>query len=336
MGDDKAPGARGARVSAHDVARLAGVSQSAVSRALADLPGVSDETRARIRDIAEQLDYRPNALARGLITRTSGLVGVVVSNLGNPFLPDVLDRTLRLLRDRRRQALLFAAETGEEASAVAVELGRYRVDGCLVISPHLPEAVARRYARLGPTVLLFNRLVPGLDAASSVAIDNRAAGAMVAEHLLANGHRSFGYLHGIRGAATDGDRFEGFSARLAAAGAAPPAAGWGGYTYAGGASAARALLAEGRRPTALFCANDAMAMGAVDTARHALGLAVPGDVAVVGFDDAPPAAWPAYALTTVRQPVDAMLDAGLGLLEDPAAPPRDVVLAPELVLRASA
>jgi DNA-binding LacI/PurR family transcriptional regulator len=327
------------RARAQDVARRAGVSQSAVSRALANLPGVSRETRARIVAIADELDYRPNALARGLITRRSGLLGIVVSGLGNPFLAEALDRLLRLLRDAGRQVMVFAAETGAEADAAAFELGRFRVDGCFVTSPHLPRPVAERFARLGPTVLLFTPQVPGLDAASSVAVGNRAAGAMVADHLAGRGHRRLAYLHGIAGAATDRDRFAGFAERLAALGLPPPATARGGFSYEGGAAAVAGLLALDARPTALFAANDLMAMGAVDAARHRLGLAVPGDLAVVGFDDAAPAAWPSYALTTVRQPVEAMLREGVRLMldqcRDAAAPPRNLVLPPELVARAT-
>lgn len=326
-----------ARASALDVARRAGVSQSAVSRALANVPGVSAATRARILAIADELDYRPNALARGLITRRSGLFGIVVSSLGNPFLADALDRLLRLLRDGGRQVMVFAAETDAEADAAAFELGRFRVDGAFVTSPHLPRPVAERFARLGPTVLLFNPQVPGLDAASSVAVDNRAAGILVAEHLAGRGHRRIAYLHGIEGAATDLERFAGFADRLAALGLPPPAVARGGFTYDGGAAAAALLLAGPDRPTALFAANDSMAMGALDAARHRLGLAVPGEVAIVGFDDAAPAAWPAYALTTVRQPVDAMLRAGVALLldqlADPATAPQSTVFAPELIVR---
>jgi DNA-binding LacI/PurR family transcriptional regulator len=327
------------RASARDVAARAGVSQSAVSRALANLPGVSDATRARILAIADELDYRPNALARGLITRRSGLLGIVVSGLSNPFLADALDRLLRLIRDEDHQVMVFSAETGAEADAAAFELGRFHVDGAFVTSPHLPRPVAERYARLGPTVLLFNSRVPGLDAASSVAVDNRAAGALVANHLAARGHRRMAYLHGLSGAATDRDRFAGFAARLAALGLPPPATASGGFTYDGGAAAATTLLTGPSRPTALFAANDAMAMGALDAARHRLGLAVPRDLAIVGFDDAAPAAWSAYALTTVRQPVEPMLRAGVDLLlaqlRDPATAPQNLILPPELVLRAT-
>jgi DNA-binding LacI/PurR family transcriptional regulator len=204
---------------------------------------------------------------------------------------------------------------------------------------NLPRPVAERYARLGPTVLLFNSRVPGLDAASSVAVDNRAAGALVADHLAARGHRRMAYLHGLAGAATGRDRFAGFSARLAALGLPPPATASGGFTYDGGAAAATTLLTGPSRPTALFAANDAMAMGALDAARHRLGLAVPRDLAIVGFDDAAPAAWPAYALTTVRQPVEPMLRAGVDLLlaqlRDPATAPQNLILPPELVVRAT-
>lgn len=316
------------------MARAAGVSQSAVSRALTNLPGVSAATRTRIVAIADEMGYRPDPLARSLSTRRSGLIGVVVSNLANPFICDVLDRILRLTRTMERQVMVFAADSDQEAVDVAAVLGRYRVELSLVISPHVPTGMAKVYARLGPSVVLFNRLMPGLEKASSVFVDNHAAGAMVAKHLMERGHRTFGFLHGVAGSSSDQDRYDGFCQAIAAQGLAPPVESWGGYTYSGGSEAARTLLAGPQRPSAIFAANDAMAMGVIDRARLELGLHIPRDLAVVGFDDVQSASWMSYELTTVHQPIDAILSAGLGLLPDgPDPKPRSIVFPPMLIER---
>lgn len=326
------------RVTAWQVARDAAVSQSAVSRAFAGGAGVSQATRERILAVAERLGYQPNALARGLITQRSGIVGVVISGLANPFLSAALDRLSIRLRDAGLKPFLITAGNGHDVGAAIPALEQYRVDGCFVICPHLSRGIARKYRNLGATVLLFNRTVPGLNA-SSVSIDNVAAGRQVADLLTGEGHRRIGYLHGMRGSATDRDRFAGFSERLKERGLGPVAFGWGAYSYEGGGRALTELMRADPRPSAIFCANDIMAMGAMDAARHHLGLRIPDDLAIVGFDDAPPAAWPAYDLTTVRQPVEAMIEAGLDILldhrNDPGAKPTREVLTGELVIRRS-
>jgi len=337
-GKQAARAGRQSRVTAWQVARDAAVSQSAVSRAFAGGAGVSQETRERILAVAERLGYQPNALARGLITQRSGIIGVVISGLDNPFLSAALERLSQKLRDTGLKPFLITAGNGHDVGAAIPALEQYRVDGCFVICPHLSRGVARKYRNLGATVLLFNRQVPGLSA-SSVSIDNVSAGRQVADLLTGEGHRQIGYLHGTRGSATDRDRFAGFSKRLAELGLGPAAIGWGAYSYEGGVRALTELMRAGPRPSAIFCANDIMAMGAMDAARYHLGLRIPDDLAIVGFDDAPPAAWPAYDLTTVRQPVAAMIEAGLEVLidqrNDPGARPTRKVLDGELVIRRS-
>lgn len=323
-------------VTSRDVARAAGVSQSAVSRAFARAPGVSEPTRARILKVAAGLGYQPNALASGLITRKSGMVGVVLSQLSNPFLAEATQFLFDALRRKGLHVLAFAAGSGRDLEAATSEFGRYRVDGCFVVSPHLPRDTARMYDRLGPTVILFNRKVPGLDA-SAVCVDNISGGRLVAEHLIRRGHESFGYVHGIPGAATDTDRFKGFCAAIANAGLSKPVEAAGAYGYADGVRAAHLLLAGDNRPTALFCADDAMAMGAMDTARHALGLRVPEDIAIVGFDDATSASWPSYDLTTVRQPAEAMVAAAVEMMvAGNGQRPTTRTFPTELVVRGSA
>ncbi len=328
-----------AAVTSRDVARSAGVSQSAVSRAFARVPGVSEATRQRIFRIAEELDYQPNALASGLITRKSGMVGIVLSQLNNPFLSQATEVLLKELRRKHLQVLVFSAAGDSDLGEAAVEFGRYRVDGCFVLSPHLPRKVARLYARLGPTVILFNRSVPGMKA-SAVSVDNVAAGAEVADFLIVRGHKRFGYLHGLAGATTDRDRFKGFRSRLVQAGMAPPVEGSGGYDYDEAAVASGAMLQDGDRPTAIFCGSDSMAMATMDVARFKLGIKVPEDLAVVGFDDAPTAAWPSYDLTTIRQPIAEMVEAGIELLLDPKrtadGPSRNIVFEAKLIVRGSA
>lgn len=326
------------RVTAWQVARDADVSQSAVSRAFAGRSGVSEETRGRIFAAAERLGYRPNALARGLSTQKSGIVGVVISQMSNPFLSDALERLSHRLRAAGLKPFLITVDNEHEVGAALPALAEYRVDGCFVISPHLPRDLARKYGTSDATVLLFNSALPGLKA-STVYTDNLAGGRTVADLLAGEGHRRIGYLHGARGSATDGDRFDGFSTRLAERGIDPPLVGWGDNSYTGAADALVDLMARSPDLTAIFCANDVMAMGAMDAARYQLGLEIPRQLSIVGFDDAPPAAWPGYNLTTIHQPVEEMIDVGAEIMlaegRDPGRLPTSKLFKGKLIVRGS-
>ncbi|WP_421726740.1 substrate-binding domain-containing protein [Bauldia sp.] len=248
-----------------------------------------------------------------MITQRSGIVGVVISDFGNPFLASAVERLSKQLGRTGLQPLLIAADTEADLSAALPTLEQYRVDGCFVISPHMPRNLARRYRNLGTTILMFNPQMTGLDA-SYVSVDNVAAGQIVADLLAAEGHTRIGYVHGPQGAGTDRDRFAGFSARLEEHGLDPPVTDWGDYNYGGGARATMALVESTPDLTAIFCASDIMAMGAMDAARSRLGLGIPEDLSIVGFDDAASAAWPSYDLTTIHQPIDAMIDAGMEII----------------------
>jgi LacI family transcriptional regulator len=218
-------------------------------------------------------------------------------------------------------------------------MGRYSVDGLFVISPHLERKTAENFSRLAPTILLFNPKVPGLASSSIVSVDNFAAGRAVAAHFLALGHKDFGYVHGILAARTDRERYEGFAAGLAAAGCTIGHEAVGGYVYKTAAEAVAPMLQAPDGPTAIFCANDLMAMGVADAARYRHGLRLPHDLSIAGFDDIPAAAWDSYALTTVRQPVDDILDSGFDLLKrhfGSSSPGPEVIVHPAgLVVRQS-
>lgn len=325
-------------MTAWQVARKADVSQSAVSRAFAGGSGVSKATRERIFAAAERLGYQPNALARGLSTQRSGIVGVVISQMSNPFLSTALEHLSQKLRVAGLRPFLITVDDEKDLGAALPALAEYRVDGCFVISPHLSRRVAQKYGSSEATVLLFNSTLPGLDA-STVHVDNAGGGRAVAELLASEGHRRIGYLHGARGSATDNERFRGFSKGLATLGIDPPLIGWGDNHYVGGAKACLEMMERPAPPSALFCANDFMAMGAMDAARHQLDLRVPDELAIVGFDDAVPASWPSYDLTTFRQPIEQVIDTGIDLMtalvSGAARQPKRKVFPGELVIRGS-
>jgi len=331
---------------AHEVARLAKVSQSAVSRSFTPGASVSEATRAKVMAAASALGYRPNALARSLITRRSGIVALVMSYLENQFYPLVIERLSQQLQQRGLHVLMFIGDESE-ASSVIDEILQYQVDGIVMASTTLSPELARHCASAGVPIVLFNRVpdIEGLthSSTSSVTSDNHRGGRLVADLLLQRGFRRIAYLAGLENSSTNLQRELGFRQALAEAGITPCARAVGNYDFGQAQQATRELFTGSAsradlRPEAVFVANDHMAIAAMDVLRTELGLKVPQDVSVVGFDDVPQAAWGAYRLTTVVQDVNDMVAATVELLDeqmnrDPL--PRHVVVPCRLALRDS-
>lgn len=331
-------------VTAQDVAQLAKVSQSAVSRTFTPGASVSPDTRERVMIAARSLGYRPNAMARSLITRRSRIIALVMSYLENQFYPLVIEKLSQKLQKRGYHVLMFISD-GDETDGVLDEILQYQIDGVVMASAMLSPDLARQCADSGVPVVLFNR-VPDTSAfarhsTSSVTSDNREGGRLAARLLLARGHKRIAFLAGLEKSSTNLERERGFNEALAEAGAAVFRREVGHYNFERASEAARTLFAgvpASRRPDAVFVANDHMAIAAMDVLRQELGLRVPQDVSVVGFDDVPQAAWGAYRLTTVMQDVEPMVQATVELLHEQmqdSAQPRHVVIPCHVVERDS-
>jgi len=288
---------------------------------------------------AERLGYKPNAMARTLITRRSGIVGIVMGDLTNPFYPEVLEVLSKRLQQNNLQTLLFNVPPGQEVDDELPLLLQYQVDAVVITSATISSAMAKSCAARGIPVLLFNRYVPG-SGVHAVSCDNYEGGRMVARYLVERGHRRLVYVAGKKDTSTTMDRERGFNEQLAELGLAP----WGreeatDYTHQQGREAALRLLRGKRRPDAIFFANDIMAIGGLDAMRGELGLRVPEDVSVVGFDDIQMAGWPSHSLTTVRQPIGAMVEKTAQLLDLSAAgklpKPRSHLIPGQLIERSS-
>jgi DNA-binding LacI/PurR family transcriptional regulator len=327
------------RVTANDVARQAGTSQSAVSRVFTPGTSVSPETREKVLAAAASLGYRPNAIARSLITRRSRIVAVAMAYLNNQFYPDVLEALSDRLQAHGYQILLFTADRHAAADPVLEQVLRYQVDAVVLASASLSSAFAGQCRQAGVPVVMFNRTNDDPDL-WSVTSDNEQGGHAVARFLTGGGHRRCAFVAGLEASSTNRDRARGFARGLAEAGQAPALQAIGHYSYDGAAEAARQLLDHPQKPDAIFCANDHMAIACMDVARHRFGLSVPGDLSVVGFDDVGPARWPSYDLTSYSQPllpmVDATVEVLLECMQDPSRPPRHLVLGGRLVVRGSA
>ena len=336
-------------VTSLDVARLAEVSQSAVSRSFTPGASVATATRARVLEAARKLGYRPNAIASTLSTRRSRMIAVVVSSLQNQFYPVVLESLSQRLQKDGYHVLLFITETEDaDADTLLVELLRYQVDGIVMASTHLSSGLAQQIAEARIPVVMFNRSnragATRAGSISTVSSDNHGGGRSVAHFLANGGHSRVAYLAGAEDSSTNHDRERGLRDGLAERGLRIVARAVGDYRFDRAAQATLelfgSLVSSGDRPDALFVASDHMAFAAIDTLRGALGLRVPEDVSVVGFDNVPQAEWGAYQLTTVAQDVAPMVEATVQMLlrqlEDDAVARDNVVIPAALVVRASA
>ena len=330
----------GAKVTSFDVALKAGVSQSAVSRVFSGA-SASKATQEKVREAASELGYRPNVLARSLITGRSKVIGLVVAYLDNQFYPDALERLSRALQERGYHILVFMAKGQDDAAIERVvgELLDYQVDGIIAASVSVSNMLTERCDAAGIPVVLFNR---GSEVADSAKVTsaNVAGGRKVAEFLVAGGHKRIAQVEGWKGSSTGRDRDAGFRAGLAAAGVDLWASGDGMYTREAASEVARGFFKDGEGPDAIFVGNDHMALAVMDTLRFELGLKVPEDVSVVGYDDVAPAAWASYDLTTVRQPsgrmVEATVEMLLRLIDDADEKPETIEIEGPLILRGSA
>jgi DNA-binding LacI/PurR family transcriptional regulator len=321
------------------LARLAGVAASTVSRALKGDVRISPETRRRIVALASAHGYQPNVLARTLSSGRSGLVGLVLGPVENPFYADLMEEAVAQSALRGLRLMLLHAGGGPIEDRTTEALLQYKVDGCLISSAELSSRAAQICAAHDVPVVMVNR-VPRLHA-SAVACDNRQGAEVLADLLLAAGHATFAIIKGNADTSTSIERERGFAERVSERGGEVLLRVNGGSTYDGGFSAGRmfAEMPAAKRPHAIFSVADIMAMGVMDALRIA-GVATPGDISVVGFDGIAAAARPIYSITTVAQPLRAMIGRGLDMLTariGAAGLPDEVVtLRGELVVRRSA
>ncbi len=303
------------RVSSVEVARLAGVSQSAVSRTFTQGAYVSDDTRDKVLTAARQLGYRPNVIARSLIQHSTNIIGIVMVRFTNPFYASVLKVFTEKLHGLGFATMLFNVG-GDNDIETALPLAlQYQVDGLIITSATLTSLLAEECAARGTPVVLFNRYATG-STAHAVCCDNLGGGRVVADALLGAGHKRLAYIAGEEGSSTNRDRERGFAQRLAERSAGLYLRESGDFGYGSGFAAAARLLNRPDRPDAIFCGNDLMALGVLDYARCVLSLRVPEELSVIGFDDIEQASWPKYDLTTVRQPIEAMVNGSVELLLD--------------------
>ena len=325
-----------------DVARHAGVSITTVSHALSGNRRVAEDTRARIERSIRELGYRPNPFARGLRTERSHMVALIVPDITNPYYPTLARGMQEALLSEGYQMFVGSSDGdgNRERSFLDDSLQR-RVDGVALAAFATKARTLAPVLRAGIPVVSIGATIQHR-AVDLVRTDDVAGSRDATDHLIQKGYEPIGMIGGPQGTSPSDHRLEGYQAALAAAGVRfdPKIVAIGDFTRTGGEKAMRELLARERRPRAVFCANDLMAIGAMDAAREA-GLRVPRDVALMGYDDIEAASLVTPALSTVVNPADEMGHECAQLLlermsDERGGARREVVIPHRLVLRASA
>ncbi|MDQ1545914.1 MAG: hypothetical protein QOH69_818 [Actinomycetota bacterium] len=326
---------RSRRPTSVDVAQAAGVSQATVSRALSG-GSVSEATRKKVESIASRLGYSPNLVARGLVTSRSGMIGVVVADITNPFYPQLLEAIGNRLADQGRHMLLQNAASNSEEEEAARLLVEQRVDGIIFTTATSDSVAVRELMERRFPLVLVNRVVVGH--CDAVEGDNLSGTAAALDHLVELGHRRIGMVAGDARASTTRQRSQGFEQRLAELGVPLrlDLVRSTNFSYPEAFCAAIDLLSLDKPPTAIFCHNDLTAFAVVNAARS-LGISVPGELSVIGYDDVRESSWESYNLTTVKQQFQEMAARAVDLLEsriaNPDLPPRHTVFDCPLIIR---
>ncbi|GAA1534033.1 LacI family DNA-binding transcriptional regulator [Kribbella lupini] len=321
-----------------DLARLAGVSQATVSRVLTNNPKVNPETRARVLQVLKEANYTPNALARAMKTGRTDTIGVFMTRVTSPFHAELLDEIGRVLSSVGLHMILWNIEHDPEESVSKV-LQQRLVDGFLLTSATYDSTLHTMAVESGTPTVLLHRGIDGLDC-DQVVGDNWQGAYDAGRYLAEAGHTEIGLVRLEHTGNTSRDRELGFRAALDEAGVKIKARNTVtvGVQHADGHAAAQKLLSQKKPPTAIYTMTDLLAFGILDGAR-ALGVRVPDDVWLIGYDNTDLAAWESFDLTTVAQPIHAIVETGIDLLRrriaDPESPTEIVTLPCPLVVRGS-
>ncbi|HYI66814.1 MAG TPA: LacI family DNA-binding transcriptional regulator [Candidatus Limnocylindrales bacterium] len=333
----------GGRATLEQVAAAASVSRATASRVVNGDRRVGGSARAAVESAIQQLRYVPNRAARSLVTRRTDSVAVVIPEptarlFGDPFFPRVLRGISEALDANEMQLVLLMPQARSDEERVERYLAAGHGDGVLLISLHGSDPLPERLRRHGIPLVVGGR--PPSAGSPYVDVDNRGGAALAVQHLLDAGRRQVGTIAGPQDMAPGTDRLAGFHDRLSAAGrpAGDAAVEIADFTLEGGRAAMERLLARVPAIDAVFVASDLMAVGAL-AALRAAGRSIPGDVAVVGFDDSPLASTTQPFLSSVRQPIEEMGREMTRLLMQeiraPGGAPRRVILETQLVVRES-
>lgn len=324
------------QATSYDVARQAGVSRSAVSRAFTPGASISKGTRAKVIRAADELGYRVNHLAKSLSNRRSDLVGLIVADLDNPFRAAQIDALARELVANGYRPLLFPTGENFGTAEIVHLLLHYSLSGVVVTSDAPPTEICAECVRTGVPLVLVNKEANN-GYVDRVTVDNVCGGGLAANALIDAGCKDLVALRPSRRSYSIESRISGFRERGHHVGLEVTIFDGDLQTYEGGRSTAARFVEHRRQDTGVFCPTDYMALGFLDALVNEHAIAIPGDLQLIGYDNIPQSGWSFAKLTTISQPVDQLASAAVSLLIDrinnPNADARVKVVPVELVLR---
>ena len=301
------------RVTSYDVAKAAGVSQSAVSRVYVEGRSVSKKTKAMVLATAKELGYKPNAIARMLITKRSGMVAVILSSRANLIYPEVLSLLNKRLSEKNERVLLFNLDDAAGLDDILEQIWTFQVDGVIALAAHFDNDSIENFKVHNIPVVLYNRRVSG-HSASSVCCNHDQGISQLVNTLDDFGHKRFLVLAGPSESDVAHERLECAIKALSSKGHNNVAINYGDFSYDSGRLTFAKAMQSNHVPTAVICSNDTMAIGVIDEARKNFGLRIPEDLSVVGFDGVNAVFWHSYQLTTIKQPLEQMTKAAVDIL----------------------
>ncbi|NOD88016.1 MULTISPECIES: LacI family DNA-binding transcriptional regulator [unclassified Ruegeria] len=324
------------RVTAKQVAEAAGVSRSAVSRAFTPGSPLDEDKKKKILQVSEQLGYRPNALAAGLQSRgRSNLVAIVTGDLVNHYDSEILAKLMRGLHAMGKWPVVLGG-SAETSEAEVLEVLAYPLDALILRGGSVDESVAIHCAKLNIPLIVSGRVMDA-EGVDCVCCDNARGAELAVARLIAQGKTRLGYLGGLAHLSSDQERKAGFENALTKAGLKPAAVKHSDFSYEGGYESLTEIMSSEVELDGLFCANDAMALGAIAAARQQFGMSIPSDLSVVGFDDIAIAQWPSFQLSTIRNDMDQTVSQILRLLterlDQPEKPSETILIEPEFISR---
>ena len=305
---------KGKAITAKEIAQISGFSQAVVSRAFNPNTPIKKTTREKIQQIAKDNGYRPNAIARSLITNQSNIIGIVVGYLENQFYPLVVQEISKKLQKKNYHLLIFFAQNNEDTDNMVNSMLDYRVDGVIVASVSLSSKMIAQCYNAHIPIVLFNRIIHNSQC-SWVETNNTDGARKIAQHLIGLGHTKIAFMAGDENASTSLQREKALIQTLSQHNLKLFKREVGNFDINTTIKATKKLV-KGDMPDAIFAANDYMAIAVIDTLRYELNIRVPEDISVVGFDDVPQSSWGSYQLTTFKQPMNKMIDATLSFLLD--------------------
>lgn len=304
------------RVTVKDLARDLGMSVSTVSRAFYPEAVIADNTRKKVLKRAEELGFRRNPFAQSLITKKTKIVGMVVSDLSNPFYPEIMMTITKLLQEAGMNVMLAVAEKSEKTDESVELLLSYQPDVIIIVATNLASHARQKCEDAGAPCIFFNRLSSD-GKGFGVTCDNELGGHFAADYLIDLGRQKLAYVSALSTASTNVERSKGFIERAVSRGVASPIVIEAGkFSYEAGYKAGVEFSERKLNVTGIFCASDIVAMGFVEGVKQSHIFSVPDDISVVGFDNIEMSGWPSHNLTTISQPIESMMQATIQLAKD--------------------